>query len=846
MLRAAEELSGYGFALHWLKPRSKVPIITKWSTLPFLPFDELRTSYVKSANLGVRLGEPSLIAGYYLHAIDLDVRDPSQVKDALKSLREMFPDVDTWPCVISGSGGESRHFYFLCDKPFRSKKLDHSVGKHTDDSGHKHWDWEIELFGTGKQVAAPPSIHPDTGNPYKWLRPFDGSLLDIGIGPIVDSHKVPSEAIFTNPDDDDDESLLSLVRVPPIGLTEDEIRDIVFALPIEEYVEDRAGWRDVGMAIHHETAGCDLGFTIWCDFSKRSTKFDMKGQKIAWRSFKDDYSNPKTMHSFRKIIKDLGGDFAQCQQKLELCDKYRQAITVAAEYDLSSTEIDTILPLLARLAADGGLVAKPAGIKKDLAAARKEEQKKAGNRRQKSLEDWVADEVLRVFYSSGDYLKRFNKSYWMFDKGVWRMLDTEVVANKVYLTVAKIIKEEGGTDGEGALQALLAESGRMDTMNSLTNSVASLIEKKSANDGREDVLGLTKLHVPSIINCKNGELWFDDDDDYRFVNHNPDHFLTHQIGTEYDPMADCPEWDAALEKIFSNHDDCDDVIRHLHEIMGYLIQPQRQMAAWIMFYGSGSNGKSFVTSILQEIMSSKAWVGKSLEEFEKSSNSHIQAGLVGKLLLVDDDFKKGCLLPDSILKKFSEAKGITANPKNAGEFNFVCRSTPLILTNSWPRTNDMSFGLERRAEVFHFNNTITDEEKDMGLLHRIIENELPGVLNRLIEGWANLKTRGRLLPPESCKLTKRAWMGKRNALSGFIQDKIEVTAEHGDWVEATLVWEAFQVWSNMDHSGAKWGRNSFYDEIETLPGVTKYLKNGVNWFRGIKLVHSECDYFDVI
>lgn len=847
MLDAAEKLSGLGFALHWLQPKSKLPISKNWSSLPVSNFEELKKSFRKSNNMGVRLGEVSVVADLYLHAIDLDIRDASQLKEAHKALYELFPNIATYPCVKSGSGGESRHFYFLSEKPFRSKKLAHSKGKFADEGGHKHWFWEIELFGTGKQTALPPSIHPITGDPYVWLREFDADTLDMGLGPVVPASKVPSAVQGGNADDDDDQSLLDLIRIPPIGLTEDEIRDICFALPTEEWMEDREGWRNVGMAIHHETGASEYGFKIWNDFSKRSTKFEMREQKIAWRSFKDDVANPFTMHSLRKVLKVDGGDFEQCLQKLDLCDKYRQAIQTAAEYDLSPSEIETILPILSKLAADGGLVAKLPAIRKDLAAARKEEHKKAGNRRQKSLEDWVADEVLRVFYGAGAHLKRFNKSYWVYDRGVWRILDSEVVANKVYLTIAKIIKEESDSDGEGALQELLAESGRMDTMNSLTNSVASLIEKKSANDGREDLLGLTKMHVPSIINCKNGELWFDeDDDDYQFIKHKPDHFLTHQIGAEYDPGADCPEWDAALERIFSGHADTEDVIRHLHEIMGYLIQPQRNIAAWIMFFGSGSNGKSFVASVLQEIMSSKAWVGKSLEDFTHSANSHIQAGLVGKLLLVDDDFKKGCMLPDSILKKLSEAKAMTANPKNAGEFNFVCRSTPLILTNSWPKTNDMSYGLERRAEVFHFNTTINEDEKDMGLLRRIVENELPGVLNRLIDGWVALKTRGRLSPPESCKQTKRAWMGKRNALSGFITEGIIITAEKDDFIEATLVWESFQSWSNMDNSGSKWGRNSFYDEIETLPGVTKYMKNGVNWFRGIQLVDLTPDYFDII
>ena len=847
MLNAAKELSDLGFALHWLKPKSKIPWNMEWSKLPFLPFDKLQKTYVKGSNIGARLGEPSVVAGLYLHAIDLDIRNEEFTDAAHKVLKSLFPECYEWPCVISGSGGESRHFYFLIEKPFRSKKLAHSTTKHRDDAGHWHWDWEIELYGTGKQVVLPPSIHPITGDTYKWLREFDSVMLDCGMVPTMSADEIPSTAAYTNADDmNEDELLLALVRTPPIGLTEEEIRDAAFALPFDEWCEDRKGWIDVGMAIHHETEGSDLGFQIWCDFSERSSKFNHKEARVQWRSLKDETSNPKTMHSILKVLKEHGGDFEQCKQKLELCDKYRQAISTAAEYHLSSTEIDTIIPRLVALAEIENRVAKPASIKKDLAEARKEFEKKSEQRRQKSLEDWLADEVMRVFYGNGNHIKRFNKNYWMYDKGVWRIVHSEVVANRVYLTVAKILKDEEGGEG-GALQTMLNESGRIDTMNSLVNAVVGLIEKKSANDAREDILGLTKVVVPSVVNCTNGELWFDDDsEDYEFHNHNYQHFLTNQIGTDFDPTSDCPEWDAALQMIFSNHPDTDDVIRHLHEVMGYLIQPQRTIASWFMFYGSGSNGKSFVTSILQEIMGARAWVGKSLDDFSRSNNSHIEAGLIGKLLLIDDDFTKGAILPDGVLKKLSEAKQITANPKNADEFNFVCRSAPLILTNSWPKTKDMSFGLERRAEVFHFNRTITDSERDMGLMRRVIENELPGVLNRLIDGWINLKARGGFKPAESCQQAKRAWLSKRNALAGFMSECLEVTETRTDWVEAVRVWEAFQEWSMQDNSGSKWGRNAFYDEVASIPGVEKYMKNGVNWFRGVTLKHPILDYFELI
>jgi hypothetical protein len=105
-----------------------------------------------------------------------------------EALAKLFPGIDfkAFPSVQSGSGGESRHIYFTTDKPFFGKKLAVSEGKHRrydHDRKKEVWsyDWEIELFGTGKHVAMPPSIHPDTGKPYIWERPFDLDSLLFGV-----------------------------------------------------------------------------------------------------------------------------------------------------------------------------------------------------------------------------------------------------------------------------------------------------------------------------------------------------------------------------------------------------------------------------------------------------------------------------------------------------------------------------------------------------------------------------------------------------------------------------------------------------------------------------------------
>jgi hypothetical protein len=161
-----------GAALHWLQPGQKRPIAEGWSTAPRATRADLERQHIPGANIGIRLGEPSKTPAGYLHLIDLDIRKPEAEADAWAAVRRLVPTLDQLPMVISGSG-TGRHFYFWSETPLRSEKLAKGEG------------WEVELFGTGKQAVLPPSIHPDTGKPYRWERPIVRELVDLGIGPPI-------------------------------------------------------------------------------------------------------------------------------------------------------------------------------------------------------------------------------------------------------------------------------------------------------------------------------------------------------------------------------------------------------------------------------------------------------------------------------------------------------------------------------------------------------------------------------------------------------------------------------------------------------------------------------------
>ena len=213
--------------------------------------------------------------------------------------RASFLELDDLPFVISGSGGDSRHFWLAADRPFASRKLAHSADKMTGADGKEHWVWEVELFGTGKQVAMPPSIHPDTGKPYVWGRALELDLLDVGLGPLIAADRVAAWAPEAGPPVDDDDGFEAQVRANPSALSAKEIADILAALPLADYCDDRDGWLTVGAALHHEFEGSAAGLKVSNDFIGSRPSSTRGTQARVWKSFGDS-RRPTRMATLKK------------------------------------------------------------------------------------------------------------------------------------------------------------------------------------------------------------------------------------------------------------------------------------------------------------------------------------------------------------------------------------------------------------------------------------------------------------------------------------------------------------------------------------------------------------------
>jgi predicted P-loop ATPase len=228
ILKEAERLHKLGFAVHWLRPRSKAPVEARWTTGPREDWRVLKTKYRPGLNLGVRLGSPSQLGQRYLGAIDFDLKSvlPRHRSEMLGRVEEEFPHLLAQaPQAASGRRNGSGHLYVLTPSPLKPLRIAQSnetvkvkMPSVVKLSGREKRDlteseikagfrlrpaWEISLMGEGQQIALPPSLHPDTGQHYVWERelPSSGSRIPLLDRVVKESMvQTPYRGLFTDVD----------------------------------------------------------------------------------------------------------------------------------------------------------------------------------------------------------------------------------------------------------------------------------------------------------------------------------------------------------------------------------------------------------------------------------------------------------------------------------------------------------------------------------------------------------------------------------------------------------------------------------------------------------------------
>ena len=209
--------------------------------------------------------------------------------------------------------------------------------------------------------------------------------------------------------------------------------------------------------------------------------------------------------------------------------------------------------------------------------------------------------------------------------------------------------------------------------------------------------------------------------------HSPEFMATVQIPWKYETSSSCLQIRKFMHEVMS-----DDDVETVLDFMAYCLWRGFPFHKYLVFVGSGRNGKGVMTEIIRRLLGVKNVSGESLEQILTNRFSAVR--LYGKLANIDTDLSKMTLRNTGVLKKLTGGDLIRAEEKFKPPFDYVNYAKLILSANQLPDTEDETPAFFSRPIIIKFPNQFVGEKADPFLIDKLCtEEELTGLLRLVIE-----------------------------------------------------------------------------------------------------------------
>lgn len=330
--------------------------------------------------------------------------------------------------------------------------------------------------------------------------------------------------------------------------------------------------------------------------------------------------------------------------------------------------------------------------------------------------------------------------------------------------------------------------------NSAKNKVMTELKgiAKHRNTLDRDDLGTPDRHVAingELVPLKNRE-------DRRQLK--PDDRAIIGIPTGYDPDAEAPEYREFVNEVIEN-----DKVEAVQKFLGYVLMAEEHpVAKALVLVGDGANGKSTFLRIVRAALGQENVSSQSLKAL--NDQRFAAAELQGKLANIRNEIGTQSLTSDGNFMSISAGETITVERKYQDPFQLEVTAKLIYATNQLPSV-DLDYTEQkaffRRWLIAEFPNSYAPEEQDEELADRIIENELPGVLNWMLEGYDKLVEDDFEFDDESWAQTQMKWNTYGDDVAKFIAYHIERSVGSNELTPANRVYNRYREFAKQQNEG---------------------------------------------
>jgi putative DNA primase/helicase len=359
------------------------------------------------------------------------------------------------------------------------------------------------------------------------------------------------------------------------------------------------------------------------------------------------------------------------------------------------------------------------------------------------------------------------KSWFYWDGTRWAKDDEGQIVERAKDTVAAIYEEAAEArrldmpeaDGLGKWAVQSQSRHRILAMIELARSELSVTPNQLDRDAW-------------VLNVRNGTI------DLRtgaLRPHQRDNLITKIAPVSFDPKAGCPKFQDTVKDASNGNPDLANYIqRHL----GYALTGDTSEECLFFWHGTGRNGKGTIAETVRAAMGDYAATtpAATLTQADRKGPQNDLAALKGVRLVLASEVNEGRKLDEALVKGLTGGDNISARFLYGEFFEYRPEYKILLQTNYRPRVQGVDEGIWSRIRLVPFDHTVPEQERDKGLKGYLLQHEMPGVLNWLLEGCLDWQQRSGLDEPEAVRTATKAYREQEDTLADFLA-ACTITAE---------------------------------------------------------------------
>lgn len=323
--------------------------------------------------------------------------------------------------------------------------------------------------------------------------------------------------------------------------------------------------------------------------------------------------------------------------------------------------------------------------------------------------------------------------------------------------------------------------------------------------------------VQGKMNFKNGVL---DIQNGEFTPHSPNFGFRYVLDYEYNPRAACPTFDRFMDDITEGDAERQQV---LLEFAGYAFSND---SCWadksLLLLGKGYNGKSTFIDLLGTL------AGKDTYSVLSMSDIHDAAAryrLEGKLFNISEETSTTSLSDSSLFKNLVTGGEVMVKRLYSQPYEIKNRAKFIFGMNELPKSKDKTDALYRRMLIVPFTAQFTPEKGNRDpFIKKKLRQELPGIFNRIIDGYKRLKSQGDFTSSAAAEAALLAYRNENNSAIKFVQECLQVysKSDQEHYVEKKNMYKDYSFWCQECFRERPMSDVYFYREIrKVIPDIEK-------------------------